>query len=1028
MAKEPQISDFKYVDAWHTGKDGQGVGWTRVEYPEGVLKYQQEKAENYNCFSTVQMFASKTRGKNEVFIAPLYFDLDYKTDPSVSQADAVKLIDFFMNELDIQETDISLYFSGSKGFHILIDHRALDIKPGADLHKIYKHIAGYLIHRLKLQALDLVVYTEKRMLRLPNSQHAATSLYKIELSLEEIQTLTLDEIKKKANMPRIQPVIDPAERIKKRGNRAPAVQFFQAKAAEWQEAQATSNARYAQDEFNFRKDRPPVCVLDILNGGWKKEGDRNQATVQLAAYYKEAGHSKEEAHRILEDWVRKHTSADSGYQIDQRVANTRSVVDAVYDKDNNYRFGCAFIRSLHGEKTPGNADYERVACAGALCPCIKKVAQDDESASLMHLSKTGDAELTGKLIKTNVMVAGKRHTPYIVPSKAEYYCWGRNGCKKTSCPLYDIPSHTLYRDLGVQDPELLQMTATSKDNTTGVLRELSGIPNCSKYNIEVVETTNIEELLVIPMAESKDLEEEGAGGYVLRKVYTIGGLPVAENKYYELSGYVFPHPKTMEATIMVKGAKPLQDVVESFKLDESVKEQLAILQPAAYTPEDINTKLAAIMNDLTYNVTKIVDRDEILLGALLTYHSVLRFNVPWDNEPIRGWVEWKLMGDTATGKSHLIGRLQQFIGLGNRINAESTGRTGLTYKMEQAGTGGGAWYIVWGSWPLSDKELLWLDEDQGIDKEVYGEMTLARSDGRLEVKRAVTAETPCRVRAIFTGNVPKGNRLSDYGQGVRALKDIFNNEDIRRFDFAAFMKSSDVPVEQYNQELPTYPRIVSPEIMKNSVLFAWSRKPEHVTLTAEATDRILEVAMELSKIYGNAADVPIVSPSDQRNKVARLAVALATLTHSVDESGERIVVWPGHVDYIGEYLKALYNAPGCGLNYYARLAVKEDSISDERFEKLTKNLRKLDTLKSDNKFFQFVKLFAQQNYIRQNSLENMLAIERDEAKSIAAVLSKMQMIQETSGGYRKTAKFNSYIAKLFEVGFFDGMEEDEDDF
>lgn len=1028
MAREPLHNNYEYVDAWHTSEDGGAVGWTRVKYPEGILHYQQEVAHNYNCFCTVQRFATKQKGgKGEVFIAPLYFDLDYKTDPAVSQADVIKLVEFFMTELGIQETDISLYFSGSKGFHALINYQAFGIKPGADLHKIYKHIAGYLIHRLELRSLDLAVYTHHRMLRLPNSVHSGTKKFKIELSLEELQTLTLEDIKNKASMPRIQPVIDPKLRADNLALRADAAAFYTAKEQEWNEAAATSGARYAKEDFNFRKDRPPVCVMDIMESGWKKDGDRNQATVQLAAYYKEAGHSKEEAVRILDEWVKKHTSADSRYDVEQRAANTRSVVEAVYDKENNYRFGCAFIRSLHGEKRPGSKEYDKVACAGSLCPCIKKGEQSVETAETLHLSQTGDAELTGKLIKTRVMVAGKRHTPYIVPSKIEYYCWGREGCKKTHCPLYDITSHTYYRDLGVMDRELIQMTGTNDDNITGILRTLSGIPACNKYNTDISETTNVEEMLVIPMAENSKQElEEKAGGYVLRKVYAVGGLPVSENKYYELSGYVFAHPKTMEATIMIKDAKPLQDVVDSFKINDDIKQQLATLQPAEYTAQDIEEKLAALCTDLTYNVTQIVERDETLLAVLLTYHSVLRFSVPWASDPIRGWVELKVVGDTATGKSELISKIQRYVGLGSRVNAESTSRTGLTYKMEQSGTSG-AWYIVWGAWPLADKELIWIDEDTGIDKDAYGEMTLARSDGRLEVKRAVTAETPCRVRGIMSGNVPGGKRLSNYGQGVQSLRDIFNNEDIRRFDFAVFMKSGDVPPEKYNAQLPTYPKMITPEILKNSILFAWSRKPEHVLFTNEATDRILEVSTDLSKIYGNASDVPLVSPSDQRNKIARLAVALASLTHSVDESGERIVVWPGHVEFIGAYLKELYNAPGCGLNYYARLAVKEDAIDDARYEKITSTLRKVTTLQSDTKFFSFVKLFAQQNYVRQSSIENMMAIDREEAKSIAAMLTKMQMIQETSGGYRKTAKFNSYIGKLFEHGVFDGLE-DEDEF
>lgn len=1020
--KEPTLRDFIYVDAYHTDENGKSSPWKRIE-AANVLKFQQEEAYNFNCFASVQRFAGKDRARGEVHIAPLYFDFDNETDPKKSQADAVRLIEFFTEELDVQPTDIWAYFSGSKGFHILVNSQALGIAPRGDLHKIYKHIAGYLVHRLGLESLDLVVYTLPRMLRLPNSVHHKTRLFKVQLSIDELRTKSLGEIRDLARMPRKEGPFTSDEREADLRVRTKAAELFADKAKEYAEAAATAATRYDKDEYHFKKGQPPVCVTDILTNGWKKDGDRNQATIQLACYFKDAGHSKDEALAELVPWVTKHTSAGSDYGLQQRVANTRSVVDSVYSGDNQYRFGCAFIRSLHGPKAPGDKDYDRVACAGDLCPCIKKKNVSTEKAVSLHLSQTGDADLTGKLVKSRVMVAGMKHTPFIVPKKIEYHCWGREGCKKQHCPLYDIPAHTQYKDLGVQDRELIQMTGIGDDNIKGILRELSGIPNCAKYNVEVVESTNVDELVVIPMAETDKPEDEVDGTYVLRRIYTIGGLRLSENKYYEIAGYVFPHPKTAEATLLVKEAMPLQDKIEGFKLDDGARAMLAAFQPADYTAEAIEEKVVAICSDLTYNVTHIVERDETLLGVLLTYHSALRFSVPWNTDTIRGWVELMIVGDTATGKSELVNKLQRFVGLGARVNAESTSRTGLTYKIEQSGTGG-AWYIIWGAWPRSDKEMIWVDEATGITKDEYGEMTLARSDGKLEVKRAVTAETPCRVRVVMTSNAVKGNRLGSYGQGVESLKDIFNNEDIRRFDLAIFMRSNDVDPEQYNQELPTYPSMITAEALKASILFAWSRKPDDITFFGGALDKVLEVATDLSKVYGNAVDVPLVSPADQRNKVARLAVALAALTHSVDESGERIVVHPGHVTFIGEYLKAIYNAPGCGLNYYARLALKEEDLTEERFNKLTADLKKLDTLKGDHKYYEFIKLFAQQRYLRLGDVEAMLSIDKEESKAIINQLVKMRMIINTSGGFRKTPRFNGYIGKCFEMGLFDDIDEE----
>ncbi|MEG1083955.1 MAG: hypothetical protein RSE04_05895 [Hydrogenoanaerobacterium sp.] len=1035
MAKAVEL-EYKYVDAYYCDEKGKNNPWKRIDVAN-IPKFQHEEAKDFNCFATVQRYANEVKTEGEDFIAPLYFDLDYDSDPTVAQLEARKLVEFFTKELDVQEQDIRVFFSGSKGFHVIIDERALGVKPAIDLHKAYKHIAGYIRYRLgvtekvesddgktvehtePLKAIDLVVYTVKRMLRLPYSRHAKTGLYKIELSISELNTLTLAEIKDRAKVGQPPQKSADEKTIRKRPK---AGLFFEDKLKEYTEAAATANQRYDKEEYVFTKGKPPACVNDILEGGWKKDGDRNSATVQLACYFKAAEYEKREALNILEDWVVKHTSADSSYSVRQRIANTRSVVEAVYSEDNNYKFGCAFIRSLHGEKKQGSKDYDRVPCSGELCHCLKRDGTTEEEPTVLPLSSTSGAELTGKMITTRVMVAGKKQTPYIVPKKIEYSCWGRDKCKKYGCPLLNLPIPTAYKDLGVNNRELIQMTAIGDDNIKGILKELSGIPACTKYDTEIVEHTNIDELLVIPMAEDDENEDSGSS-YVLRKIYSMDGVAIDANKYYEISGYVYPHPRNQESTILVTKAVPLQDKVESFVLTDEIKEQLKVFRPNGNTLDDIVQKVDCLLNDLTYNVTHIVEREETLLGVLLAYHSVLRFNVPWDTDPIRGWVELKIVGDTGTGKSALIEKVMKYAGLGNRVNAESTSRTGLTYKMEQSGSGG-AWYIVWGAWPLADRELIWIDEDTGIGKEEYGEMTMARSEGRLEVKRAVTAETPCRVRAILSGNVPKGKRLADYAQGAESLKDVFNNEDIRRFDFAIFMRATDVNPELYNKKLATFPKIITSEALKNNILFAWSRKPEHVKFMPGTEDEMLKVSVELSKVYGKANDVPLVSPSDQRNKISRLSVAFATFLNSTDASGEIVEVFPVHAQYIGGLLKGIYNAPGCGLNRYARLCVDEEELTQEKFETLTTELRILDTLKGAGKYGEFINLFAQQRYLRLGDVEAMLSIEKEEAKAIVNKCVKLRMLTMTSGGYRKTARFNSYVSKCFEMGLFDGLEDD----
>lgn len=145
MAK--QNKEYVYVDCYQCDENGKSSPWKR-KHLDDVPKWQHEEAKDFNCFATVQKYANEKKTEGEDFLAPLYFDLDYSENPAVAQEEAIKLVEFFTGELDIQEQDLHIYFSGSKGFHILVDERALGVEPRKDLQRVYKHIAGYLRYRL----------------------------------------------------------------------------------------------------------------------------------------------------------------------------------------------------------------------------------------------------------------------------------------------------------------------------------------------------------------------------------------------------------------------------------------------------------------------------------------------------------------------------------------------------------------------------------------------------------------------------------------------------------------------------------------------------------------------------------------------------------------------------------------------------------------------------------------------------------------------------------------------------------------
>lgn len=144
-----------------------------------------------------------------------YFDLDNKHDPTIAQADAVKLVEYLRQHLS--DDALRIYFTGEKGFHIEAEAMALGLGPIKDLPGFFRYVANGLVDELKLTSVDFVVYEPRRMWRLPNSQHQKTGLYKVHLLPADLKR-SLEEIKDIAHQPDSFVVPD---------------QKFEAKANEW---------------------------------------------------------------------------------------------------------------------------------------------------------------------------------------------------------------------------------------------------------------------------------------------------------------------------------------------------------------------------------------------------------------------------------------------------------------------------------------------------------------------------------------------------------------------------------------------------------------------------------------------------------------------------------------------------------------------------------------------------------------------------------------------------------------------------
>ncbi len=135
----------------------------------------------------------------------LVFDFDAPKD-YLQQLPEVKneVVNFCLKliaDWDIIPKTIQVFFSGCRGFGVAIPMSYFGaIKPSPDFAKICKGIASDITSDTKF--VDHSIYQTVHVIRIPNSQHSKSGLFKIPLSLDELQKLSIEQIQDLAKAPR----------------------------------------------------------------------------------------------------------------------------------------------------------------------------------------------------------------------------------------------------------------------------------------------------------------------------------------------------------------------------------------------------------------------------------------------------------------------------------------------------------------------------------------------------------------------------------------------------------------------------------------------------------------------------------------------------------------------------------------------------------------------------------------------------------------------------------------------------------
>lgn len=516
-------------------------------------------------------------------------------------------------------------------------------------------------------------------------------------------------------------------------------------------------------------------------------------------------------------------------------------------------------------------------------------------------------------VTTKAIIVGLEPEPYFAPAEVVVTC-PKTGCDNTVCRQ---KANSVWEFIfEADDPNLLRLVKVPSKERNTVLRSIV-VGGCRNALIEERRMHTIIEAICSPAVDYTDPETI----FCYVRNYVVNNN-VEANQIYDFVTKVVADPKTQGAVLLSKMAVPAQDDLQSFKLTEQDKKDLKIFQVNSLDLTGVKHKILDIADKLSRFVTKIRGRDILIEAIDMTYHSVLQFNFDGKLLP-KGWIETCIFGDTRTGKTETAMQLLRYYRLGEFVTAENCSYAGLIGGLQQLS--GKRFSLNWGLIPLNSGRLVVVDEVTGLSTNDIELMSGFRSSGIAEVVKVGTRQkTHARTRVIWLSNPRSNKEMRQYIYGFKALSEIWGKpEDLARLDLAVAVSRSDVPEEIINKRYTaTGSNPYTAELCRKLILWAWTRKPEHIIISDSVETYIYLKASELAKQYKNG---PLTLASEMRIKIAKLAVAAACRTFST-EDGENVRVYPAHVEYAVDLINRLLSLPAMAYNQFVDATFEAESL------------------------------------------------------------------------------------------------------
>jgi len=487
-------------------------------------------------------------------------------------------------------------------------------------------------------------------------------------------------------------------------------------------------------------------------------------------------------------------------------------------------------------------------------------------------------EKTTRRIKfDNVTVIGVDPENYVIPTKIKCECKIKN-CRK-KCILAPKFKKEEIIILPIQN------TVDYVNRGARAWREFAKKKfRCEKVKITPIEYTNVQKIVFQNMASPADKCKFGMYVHKMQRLFPT--------RKYNLTAMKVVDPNTKMECYLIRDVKRLDRPGKFAPLLR--KKELASIQAVANAANSA-IELFEFFYKKWLPVLEIEGRIDLFGAMILTYCSVDR--IPWENKTIRGRLNTICIGDTKIGKTQMVQRFVDVIGMGEYTNGE----TNIIGKTQQFGQ---SKFVTWGAFPNNDRGLLAIGNANRIDPYDIRNIVNACNTESIAFDGIVQGEAKTRTRLIWLAT-PKNNAdIQDFfWKGYGAFQDFIPNaKGQSQFDLVISAAYSDLDVD-LDTNTNTFEKIenfyeINVDNWRTLIKQAWTMAANDICYDDNFKNNLHDAADYINDEMGGT---PFIVGMTAHEKLLRLSCAFAVLLGSI--KGGQLIIVEKHLNFAIEFLE-----------------------------------------------------------------------------------------------------------------------------